>query len=460
MKELRKKTNLTIFAILSAILITVLILMNVRGYVREREGIRRNLNILEDRGGFRNDRAVPGYGMEMQGDPALPQGGMPENAQALPPGSDIPRGSEKTPAPEKPTGTEPQQMPEERGLRPRDLENMMVMDYELYTVEVENGAIADIYSHGNSSEDFDAEAAAVEILQAEKTDSLHIGNLYTDRYSYRYRYMDSIVIVNDQDISKKLLELLLETLLLFVILEAVIALISRLLTAWITKPAEEAFAKQKEFIADASHELKTPLAVIMASADEMQVQADAQKYLENIRYEADRMSRLIAGLLNLSKLESGDDTASYKEEDLSRILEKTALAYEGVAFEQGAAIATEIEDGLRLKCNKEESEHMAATILDNAVRHSYRDTTVRVTAKRSKTKGGISIRVINTGDPIPEEEREKIFERFYRGDKARGRQENRYGLGLAIARRIARNHGGDIRAFSENGETVFRIELQ
>ena len=187
---------------------------------------------------------------------------------------------------------------------------------------------------------------------------------------------------------------------------------------------------------------------------------EEQQYLENIRYESERMQRLIAGLLNLSKLENGTDPASLKEEDLSRILEKTCLSYEGVAFEQGVSIETEIEEGLRLKCNKDEIEQMAATVLDNAVRHSYRDTTVRVSAVHLKAKNCIEILVINSGDPIPEEDREKIFERFYRGDRARGRQENRYGLGLAIARRIARNHNGDIRAGAEDGKTVFRITLR
>ena len=97
---------------------------------------------------------------------------------------------------------------------------------------------------------------------------------------------------------------------------------------------------------------------------------------------------MIAGLLNLSKLENGEDVSARKEEDLSRILEKTCMAYEGVAFEQGVAIETEIEEKMMLNCNKEEREQMMATILDNAVRHSHRDTTVSISAKYSKKTGG------------------------------------------------------------------------
>ena len=425
MNELKRKTNFTLFAILSVILVTVLVLVNVRSYVREEENIRRNLNILEDRGRSFNDRFKPDEDRE-------------------------------PPADEKGAGNAPE--PENERLKPSDLENMMVMDYELYTVELKDGKIDGIYSHGSESEDFDIKSVAEEIISQGTEDRLYIGNLYFSKYCYRYRHLESIVVLNSKEISRKLISLLLESLGILVLLEAVIFFVSRLITKWITKPAAEAFERQKEFIADASHELKTPLAVIMASADEIKGSEEDAKNLENIRYESDRMSRLIAGLLNLSKLENGTDKTLYTEEDLSRILEKTCLAYEGVAFEQGVSVETEIEEGLTLKCNKEEIEQMAATILDNAVRHSYKDTSVRVKAK--KVKGVINIDVINSGDPIPEEDREKIFERFYRGDKARSRQENRYGLGLAIARRIARNHNGDIKAFSENGETVFSIILK
>lgn len=414
------------------ILLVVLVFLNVHSYNREKEDIRRSLNILDSRMG----PAEPGK----------------ESAS-----DDFVKNPDPVQVPEKPAAEEPPEQ-EIYGTEPRRIENMMILDHELYTVEIENGNIAGIYSLGETSEDFDVNKVAEKIIAAEKKNVLSVGNLYFGGYSYQYHYMDSIVILNNGDITKKLWELFFESAILFIIFELIIILASVRITRWITKPAEEAFARQKEFIADASHELKTPLAVIMASADEMQAKADDEKYLENIRYESDRMNRLIAGLLNLSKLENGEAASSYKDEDLTRILEKNCMAFDGVAFEQGVTICTEIEKNLVYKCNKEEIEQMVTTILDNAVRHSFKDTQVRVVANSGKS--GISIQVINTGTPIPDEDREKIFERFYRGDKARSRDENHYGLGLAIARRIARNHNGDIRAYSENGDTVFNIELR
>lgn len=418
MKELRKKTILTIFSILSAILITALTVLNINSYRREYSSIEHGLHIFDDKGGFRGGRPGPnGSGNE-------------EN---------------------KPI--------------PRDLDNMMIMDNEVYTVKLDkDGNITDIYSHGNTSDDFDIEKIAPVIRDSvsdSPSDLIFIGNLYHDDYSYKYRNSDLIVVLNNEERSSKLRTLLIGSVVFFIFMEAFLFLVSRLITGWIVKPAEEAFRRQKEFIADASHELKTPLAVIMASADELKSDETADKneqYIENIRYESDRMNRLITGLLNLSKLEDDRPAVSYKEEDLSKIIEKTCLSFDGVAFEQSVMIQTDIEDNLKLKCSKDEMEKMISTILDNAVKHSYRDTTTRVTAHR--IKGSITIKIINSGDPIPDEDKERIFERFYRSDRSRDRSDNRYGLGLAIARRIALNHNGDIKAYSRDGDTTFEIMLK
>ncbi len=414
MKELRKKTTLTLFSILSFILLSVMILVNVRSYAGEKEGIMRSLDILEGKRGMR----------DMEG---------------RRPGEEAPK-------------------PDEHRMRLRDMENVMIMDYEIYIVEIADGAITKVFNAGNTSDGFDANAVAEEILAEEKDDRIFVGNLYLIDHAYRYRAGESIVILNAGEIRTKLWKLIAESILLFVITEIAIVFISRLITKWITKPAEEAFARQKEFIADASHELKTPLAVIMASADELESTDKDSRYIDNIRYESERMNKLIKGLLNLSRLENVEDAASYREEDLSLILEKTCMAYEAVAFEQGVLIETEIEEGMSFRCNKEDMEQMAAILLDNAVRHSYKDSSVKVTAVMNK--GLIDIRIVNTGDPIPEEDKDRIFERFYRGDKSRSRRENNYGLGLAIARRIARNHNGDINAESADGKTVFRVSLK
>lgn len=146
-----------------------------------------------------------------------------------------------------------------------------------------------------------------------------------------------------------------------------------------------------------------------------------------------------------------------KEENISKIVEKICLTFEGIAFEEEVQICTEIQDNISFKCNKEEIEKLISINLDNAIKHSYKKSIIKVNMFKDKNK--IIIEVINSGDPIKKGDEEKIFERFYREDKARSRKENRYGLGLAIAKNIVTNHGGTITAASNDGKTTFKITL-
>ena len=404
MKELSRKVFLTVLGMLSLFLTLSVVLVNVVGYRREYEGVRRNLGLMND------------HGMG-------PRDEMPGPAPAF-----------------------------------DDFENMRIMDYDVYTVELSSdGMVTRIFSLGNEESTFDAEAAADEILRKYSKDTLMVENLYAGKYSFNYKMDNSIIIINDASIAKKLRTLLVESLAIFIVIELLLIFISRLLTGWITKPAKEALERQKEFIADASHELKTPLAVIMASSDELVADETSGKYIENIKYESDRMNRLISGLLDLSKLEEDASKESYKEEDLSKIVEKTALVFEAVAFEQGITIETDIEDGITLNCSKDEIEKLVSTLLDNAIKHSDKDTAVII--RLSKSKSLVNIQITNKGEPIAQGDEEKIFERFYRADKSRSRSENRYGLGLAIAKRIVINHGGSIKASSDGktGTTTFEV---
>ena len=431
MKELNKKVFLILFGMLTVILIVSLVIVNIIGYRREYESISRNLRVMDDRGMF--------------GGAAPPDSEGDMNFQN---GNQEPKKGEFSEEASEEASKESDEAP--------DIENMMFMDHEVYTAELTNGVVTRIISHGNVESDFNAETAANEILTEYSNNTIRIKNLYRDGYSFNYRW-DKIVIINQSSIASKLRKLLIETIIIFIVLEAIIAVVAKLVTSWITKPAREAFDKQREFIADASHELKTPLAVIMASSDEITEDESNKKYIENIRYESDRMNKLISGLLDLSKLEEGVSQAEYKDENLSKIVEKTSLVFEGVAYESGVAMESDIEEGITLKCSKDEMEKLTSTLIDNAIKHSYKDTAVAVKLYRSKNN--VVLKVINHGDPIAEGDEEKIFERFYRADKSRTRSENRYGLGLAIAKKIVTNHGGTIKAFSGEAGTEFRVVL-
>ena len=391
MKELNKKVFITIFSLLSVFLFIAVFVVNLTNYIREYNNVYRSLNVLNEK----------------------------NNAH-----------------------------------RPLDLPNMIIMDYEIYTVEVNNLEIQSIYSHGSSS-NMNIEEIAEKIISNNKNSKLYIGNLFFSKYSYRYEYDNTITIVNNASVNQKLLILFIESILFYIIVDVLLYFVSLKITSWIIKPAEEAFQKQKDFIADASHELKTPLAVIMASSDELKSDKKNSKYVENIKYESDRMSHLITSMLDLSKIESGVNKDNYKLENLSKIVEKIALTFEGIAFEESVKIISSIESDISFKCSREEIEKVCSILLDNAIKHSYKDSVIHVNLMKDKNM--IKLEVINKGDPIKEENYEKIFERFYRIDKARNRKENRYGLGLAIAKNIVLNHNGAISVCSNNGTTTFTV---
>ena len=400
MKKLNKKVFITLFSILSIFLIIIISIYNIQNYKKEFDNIYRNLNFIDD---FKPDR--------------------PNNSNIIRPNN-------------------------------QELDNMMIMDYEVYTVKIRNNEIERIIGHTKLDSNFDIETIANKIIN--KDQQLKIGNLYNNKYSYNYR-QDTLIIINTEDINKKLTLTLITSILFLTIIEILIYIITLIITKWITKPAEEAFNKQKEFIADASHELKTPLAVIMASSDELQSDKNNKQYIENIKYETERMNKLITSLLDLSKLENGITINSYKEENISKIVEKIGLTFESIAFEQNITIETNIEENIKYKCSKEEIEKLISILLDNAIKHSYKNSIITINLYKEKN---INIEIINTGDPIKKEDEEKIFERFYRADKSRKRDTNRYGLGLAIAKKIVTNHNGIIKAFSKDGKTIFKISLK
>lgn len=407
MKELNRKVFKTIFIILSLFIITGITIYNISSYKKEYESVKRNLTFMDN-----NDS------------------------------------KQTPPEPRETNDISP-------NIKDKQLDNMMIMDYEVYTVKLNNKQIEKIINHSNFTSNLSIENITKEIINKDK--GLNIKNLYTSNYSYNYNE-DTIVIINTKKINDRLTFTLIISIILLITLEIIIYYISKTLTKNITKPAKEAFDKQKDFIADASHELKTPLAVIMASSDELKTDKDNKKYIDNIKFESERMSTLIKSLLDLSKLENKISVNNYKEENISKIVERICLTFEAVAFEENIKIKTDIEKNITFKCSKEEIERLISIILDNAIKHSYKKTEIIVEMK--KIKNNIQIEITNSGDPIKKGDEEKIFERFYRADKSRNRQANRYGLGLAIAKKIVTNHNGKIEAFSKEGKTTFKINLK
>lgn len=233
--------------------------------------------------------------------------------------------------------------------------------------------------------------------------------------------------------------------------------ITILLSAWLVHPAETAFAKQKQFISDASHELKTPLTVIGANAELLESEIGSNKWLDYIHSETKRMGCLINDLLSLARLENSSDTPVFSEFSLSKAAASILLPFESVAFEQGVYLDLDLADHIQMSGCEEQIKQVISILTDNALQHTKPEGTVKVLIQRKHQK--VLLTVSNTGEPISPKEQEKIFDRFYRSSSARERSEGHYGLGLAIARAITLQHKGSIKVKCENGWTSFCLEF-
>lgn len=179
------------------------------------------------------------------------------------------------------------------------------------------------------------------------------------------------------------------------------------------------------------------------------------KWLTYIQNETDSMDKLINELLLLAKMENVDDIKSYEIFDVSNQIEMCASVFESMAYEKKVKINTNIQKNIKLNGNKQDIEHIVSTLLDNAIKHSEEGKDVNVGV--AKEKNNIVLHIKNYGEPIPENQKDKIFERFYRVDKARNRNEKRYGLGLAIAKSTVLKYKGKIEVECKEGVTCFKV---
>lgn len=230
--------------------------------------------------------------------------------------------------------------------------------------------------------------------------------------------------------------------------------VSIFLAKRIVAPLEENFQKQKQFISDAGHELKTPVSVVSANAELLSREIGENRWLANIQYENERMGSLVKQLLDLAKTES---VAPQTERlDFSRIVSGELLPFESVAFEEGLTLVSDIDDGVFLNGDGGRLKQLTSILIDNAIRHSKKGGSVKVTLKAEH--GAAKLSVVNDGEPIPPEQQKHIFERFYRVDAARS-DDGHFGLGLAIAKAITESHKGKIALSCYDGKIEFAVTL-
>ena len=281
------------------------------------------------------------------------------------------------------------------------------------------------------------------------------------RYIYRVRKIKPntvrITFVENEDTISHIKTIYIVSSIIAIASLFTIYKLAKKVSKMIVKPVEETFEKQKQFISDASHELKTPLAVIEANSDVLENEIGKNKWIDYIQNETESMNNLINELLLLAKIENVDNVKEYKQLNLSKEVEIILSMFESMAYEKQVIIKSKINENITMNGNKEDIEHIVSTLTDNAIKHTEAQKEVVVELKKEKNE--IILEVKNMGDLIPEKEREKIFERFYRIDKSRNRNEKRYGLGLAIAKSTIEKYNGKIEVFYKDNYTVFRVTI-
>ena len=274
-------------------------------------------------------------------------------------------------------------------------------------------------------------------------------------YIVRNRPGYTLVAFLDSTVSESSLDTLLRNILIVGGVSLVVLFfISLFLSKWIIRPLEENDRRQKQFISDASHELKTPVAVIGANSEMLSREIGTNEWLANIRYENERMGALITQLLELSRAESA--AIAMEQVDFSRVVTGEAMAFDSLAFEKGKTINSDIEDGINVTGSTTQLQQLASILIDNALRHS---TGTDIGLKLKKHGRSAVLTVENDADEIPPEKQKHLFDRFYRIDEARNSESGHYGLGLSIAKAVAERHKGSIAVSCRGGKVCFSVEL-
>lgn len=303
-----------------------------------------------------------------------------------------------------------------------------------------------------------------EVLNSNKDRGFIESGDYTFAYMYKSTPSGNISIVLREESSHKqfLKRLIITSSIIGVASLILLFFISLIIAKRAIKPVEEAYNSQKRFIADVSHELKTPLAIINTNIDLLNSNKNdtiknQKKWIDYIAFQTDRMSKLVSNLLYLAKADNNEFLGEEVEFNLSDVVMNQALNFEAILYENNIELDCDIKENISFKGNKEGFNQLIGILIDNAIKHSFKDTEIKISLKENKQK--IHLSVENTGENIPKEDLEKIFERFYRVDKSRAREKGGYGLGLSIAKTIVEKYNGKIYAESEKNRTIFHVEL-
>lgn len=282
-----------------------------------------------------------------------------------------------------------------------------------------------------------------------------------DDYIYLVRILKSgntvYIFVNNKEALQNSKQFFIVSIFIFLLSVIVFTIISYYLSRWMIKPSEKAIKNQKIFVANISHDLKTPITIIRANADLIENEVKNKKSIKYIQQETEKLNHLVNEMLTLTRIDNTISKENFKSFNFGDSLFDVVLPFESVAYEKGIHFNINIDESTTYFGDENNIQKLAEILIDNAMSYTAKGGIVDVDAYENSK--AVTLSVTNTGEPISDEKKVEIFDRFYRESKSRESTGNHYGLGLSIANTIVKKHNGKISIESKNGKNTFTVIL-
>ena len=282
-----------------------------------------------------------------------------------------------------------------------------------------------------------------------------------DDYIYVVRTLRSgntvYIFVDNKEALQNSKQFFIVSIFIFLLSVIVFTIISYYLSRWMIEPSEKAIKNQKIFVANISHDLKTPITIIRANADLIENEVKNKKSIKYIKQETEKLNHLVNEMLTLTRIDNTISKENFKSFNFGDSLFDVVLPFESVAYEKGIHFNINIDESTTYFGDENNIQKLAEILIDNAMSYTAKGGIVDVDAYENSK--AVTLSVTNTGEPISDEKKVEIFDRFYRESKSRESTGNHYGLGLSIANTIVKKHNGKISIESKNGKNTFTVTL-
>lgn len=349
------------------------------------------------------------------------------------------------------------------GVRIRHFEGMTAespFDTRYFTVTIDAGQVADVNT---------ARIAAVGAKRAASIAARLHAKGWTSGFSGNYRYTTD---VQDDEITYVFVDCSRELASFHSFLSASVAIscigwlavlaIVTVASGAVIRPMVESYSKQKRFITDASHEIKTPLAVIDAANEVQEIESGESEWTQSIHEQVARLTALTERLVFLARMDEGSAGFTMASIDLSEAVDKAAAPFESAAVSRGKRLSMSVATGVRAHADAAAVAQVVELLLDNATRYASEGSVIELSLRavsRVQGKGATELVVSNAVDELPEGDLDRLFDRFYRADVSRSSKTGGSGVGLSVVRAIAEAHGGSASVCGHGNQITFTVRL-